>query len=65
MFGNPWERAQTVEPLYPPGITQPPLILPLPELDLELHRRSARGLGARWRLRRPGFRPWLQDLWLR
>jgi murein DD-endopeptidase MepM/ murein hydrolase activator NlpD len=28
MFGNPWERAQTVEPLYPPGIEQPPLILP-------------------------------------
>jgi LasA protease len=28
MFGNPWERARTVEPLYPPGITQPPLTLP-------------------------------------
>ena len=28
MFGNPWERAQTVEPLYPPGIVQPPLTLP-------------------------------------
>lgn len=28
MFGNPWLRAQTVEPLYPPGLTQPPLILP-------------------------------------
>jgi LasA protease len=28
MFGNPWARAQTVEPLFPPGITQPPLILP-------------------------------------
>jgi LasA protease len=28
MFGNPWERAQRVEPLYPPGITQPPLTLP-------------------------------------
>ncbi len=28
MFGNPWERAQTVEPLYPPGLKQPPLILP-------------------------------------
>jgi LasA protease len=28
MFGNPWERAQTVEPLFPPGIKQPPLILP-------------------------------------
>jgi LysM repeat protein len=28
MFGDPWERARTVEPLFPPGITQPPLILP-------------------------------------
>lgn len=28
MFGNPWTRAQTVEPLYPPGLTQPELILP-------------------------------------
>ena len=28
MFGNPWDRARTVEPLYPPGITQPPLTLP-------------------------------------
>ena len=28
MFGNPWLRALTVEPLYPPGLTQPPLILP-------------------------------------
>lgn len=28
MFGDPWARAQSVEPLYPPGVTQPPLILP-------------------------------------
>jgi LasA protease len=28
MYGNPWERAQMVEPLYPPGLTQPELILP-------------------------------------
>ena len=28
MFGNPWIRAQSVEPLYPPGLTQPKLILP-------------------------------------
>ena len=28
MFGDPWERARTVEPLYPEGITQPPLSLP-------------------------------------
>jgi LasA protease len=28
MFGNPWVRAQQVEPLYPPDLVQPPLILP-------------------------------------
>jgi murein DD-endopeptidase MepM/ murein hydrolase activator NlpD len=28
MFGNPWERAQSVEPLFPPGIEQPSLVLP-------------------------------------
>ncbi len=28
MFGDPWVRAQSVEPLFPPGIEQPPLILP-------------------------------------
>jgi hypothetical protein len=28
MFGSPWLRAQAVEPLYPPGLAQPPLILP-------------------------------------
>lgn len=28
MFGNPWERAGTVEPLFPPGLKQPPLSLP-------------------------------------
>jgi LasA protease len=28
MYGNPWLRAQTVEPLYPPGLEQPHLILP-------------------------------------
>ncbi len=28
MFGSPWLRAQAVEPLYPPGLSQPPLILP-------------------------------------
>lgn len=28
MFGNYWVRAQTVEPLYPPDITQPKLELP-------------------------------------
>ncbi len=28
MFGNPWFRAQTVEPLYPPNIQQPELVLP-------------------------------------
>jgi len=28
MFGTPWGRAQSVEPLYPPGLKQPQLILP-------------------------------------
>lgn len=28
MFGDPWERSRRVEPLFPPGITQPPLTLP-------------------------------------
>ncbi len=28
MYGNMWERAQSVEPLFPPGATQPPLTLP-------------------------------------
>jgi hypothetical protein len=28
LFGNPWVRAQEVEPLYPPELIQPPLDLP-------------------------------------
>ena len=28
MFGNPWLRAMEVEPLYPPNLNQPDLILP-------------------------------------
>lgn len=28
MFGNPWLRAMDVEPLYPPNLSQPELILP-------------------------------------
>jgi LasA protease len=28
MFGSPWERAKTVEPLFPPGMSQPSLSLP-------------------------------------
>lgn len=28
MFGDPWQRARTVEPLFPSGIKQPPLTLP-------------------------------------
>ena len=28
MFGDPWRRARSVEPLYPPGLAQPELILP-------------------------------------
>ena len=30
MFGDPWERAQLVEPLFPPDFTQPPFELPFP-----------------------------------
>jgi LasA protease len=28
MFGNPWERAQSVEPIFSPGLTQPAMSLP-------------------------------------
>jgi LasA protease len=28
LFGSPWERAQTFEPLFPPNTVQPPLELP-------------------------------------
>ena len=28
MFGNPWIRAMEVEPLYPPNLSQPTMILP-------------------------------------
>lgn len=28
MFGDPWTRAQSVEPLFPAGLTQPDLVLP-------------------------------------
>lgn len=31
MFGNPWERAQRIEPLIPPGTAQPELQLPFRE----------------------------------
>lgn len=30
MYGNPWLRAQTVEPLFPPNLVQPDLELPFP-----------------------------------
>ncbi len=57
MFGNPWMRAQTVEPLYPPDLSQPPLILPfLVGQIMGLQRGAARRLGAGWRARRAGFR---------
>ncbi len=29
MCGDPWVRADEVEPLYPPDLTQPPMILPI------------------------------------
>jgi murein DD-endopeptidase MepM/ murein hydrolase activator NlpD len=28
MFGDPWARAQTIEPLFPADLVQPPLVLP-------------------------------------
>lgn len=28
MFGDPWARADAVDPLFPPGLSQPPLVLP-------------------------------------
>ncbi len=28
MFGNPWEHVYRIEPLFPAGVTQPPLALP-------------------------------------
>jgi len=31
MFGDPWERAQSVEPLFPATLTQPPFELPFPK----------------------------------
>jgi murein DD-endopeptidase MepM/ murein hydrolase activator NlpD len=33
MFGSPAERAARVEPLYPPGLDQPPMVLPFTERD--------------------------------
>ncbi len=34
MFNDPWARAQHVEPLFPPGLVQPDLVLPFePELQ--------------------------------
>lgn len=28
MFGDPWTRAELIEPLFPPALNQPPLVLP-------------------------------------
>ena len=28
LFGSPWTRAQSVEPLFPAGLKQPPMVLP-------------------------------------
>ena len=33
MFGDPWARADTVDPLLPPGLGQPPFVLPF-EADI-------------------------------
>lgn len=56
MFGNVWLRAQTVEPLYPTDLAQPPAEAPLPQRGkMGLHRRSAFSLGPGWRSGRRGF----------
>jgi murein DD-endopeptidase MepM/ murein hydrolase activator NlpD len=34
MFGDPWARADTVDPIFPPGLIQPKLVLPF-EPDTE------------------------------
>jgi murein DD-endopeptidase MepM/ murein hydrolase activator NlpD len=28
MFGNPWDRSRSVEPIFPTGVTQPAMVLP-------------------------------------
>jgi LasA protease len=28
MFGDPWARAELVNPIFPPGLVQPPMVLP-------------------------------------
>jgi murein DD-endopeptidase MepM/ murein hydrolase activator NlpD len=33
MFGNPWTRSRAVEPIFPPGLVQPTLILPFEPND--------------------------------
>jgi murein DD-endopeptidase MepM/ murein hydrolase activator NlpD len=33
VFPNPWGRAATVEPLFPPGVGQPPMELPFPPAE--------------------------------
>ncbi len=36
MFGDPWARAQAVDPIFPPGLAQPKMILPF-EVNREWH----------------------------
>ncbi len=66
MFGNPWVRAQTVEPLYPPNLKQPILELPFtPGNTWALTGGPHSALGTRWRPGRCGILPHVSNLRLR
>ena len=37
MFGDPWTRADLVNPIFPPGLSQPPMVLPFePKVEWNL-----------------------------
>ena len=58
MFGDPWQSAALVEPLFPPGLAQPALELPFtPGEDVEPDLRSAHLLADRHAARRTRLRP--------
>ncbi len=45
MFGNPWMRANSVEPLFPPGIQQPHLDLPFMRTQVWSYTGGPHGAG--------------------
>ena len=50
-FGDPWLRAQNAGPIFPPGLTQPPMVLPFePNRDwaLPAARMAPGNMTARW-----------------